>query len=167
MSKAFTREDDERDGEEVIVRSALPAGARNYMTPEGAAALRDELAVLETKRRELLLVEDDEPLESRRRRLEARAREITESLSTAEVINPPDAPEGDVCFGAFVMVRDQAGVKSEYRIVGVDEVDYEKGWISWLSPLARQLIGKRAGQRFTLQTPEGANELEVTAVRYR
>jgi transcription elongation factor GreB len=165
MSKAFTREDDLQEREELPFRSSLPAGAKNYLTPDGAAHLREELAMLEKKRHELMVVED-ETLEGELRRLEARVREITGGLATAEVVSVPDAPHGHVCFGAFVTVRDSSGEETEYRIVGVDEVDYDRGWISWLSPLARVLMNQQAGQRVPLQTPAGGNEFTIVSVRY-
>ena len=65
-----------------------------------------------------------------------------------------------------VTVRDSAGVESRYRIVGVDELDSERGWVSWLSPLARALQNASLGERVTFATPSGSQELEIVAIEY-
>jgi transcription elongation factor GreB len=165
VSKAFTKEDDLQESEDLPFRPALPPGARNYMTPGGAAHLQEQLASLEMKRHELIAV-GDETRERELRRLETRVREISESLGTAEVVGVPETPNGSVCFGAFVVVRNPSGEETEYRIVGVDEVDYDRGWISWLSPLARALMHRHSGQRVPFQTPAGPREFTIVSVRY-
>jgi len=71
-----------------------------------------------------------------------------------------------VRFGATVTVEDEAGASRCYRIVGVDEADPRRGWVSWRSPLAHALMGRRAGDATTLHTPAGDEELTVIAVAY-
>ena len=70
--------------------------------------------------------------------------------------------------GAFlrvVTVR-EAGTEARYRIVGVDEVDFDRGWVSWLSPIAKALLNKRIGERVRLRTPGGEKELEILTVAW-
>jgi transcription elongation factor GreB len=71
-----------------------------------------------------------------------------------------------VRFGATVTVRETGGAESVYRIVGVDETDFERGWVSWLSPIARALLNAKVGQQVAFATPRGLAALEVTAVTY-
>ena len=81
-------------------------------------------------------------------------------------MNPPATPDDRVRFGAVVTVREAGGGETRYRIVGVDEVDFDRGWISWLSPIAKALLNKSIGQRVRLRTPGGERELEVMRVSY-
>lgn len=69
-----------------------------------------------------------------------------------------------VRFGATVTVREPDGGESSYRIVGVDETDLDRGWVSWLSPIAKALLNAEPGQRVRLKLPAGDVELEVTGV---
>ena len=78
-----------------------------------------------------------------------------------------DADDADrVFFGATVTVRDQAGGQRTVSIVGIDEIDTARGYISWMSPMARALIKSREGDVVTLRTPGGDEELEIVEVRY-
>jgi len=88
-------------------------------------------------------------------------------LRDAEVVSPPAMEERDrVEFGAHVSVREAGGAMETYRVVGVDEMDAARGWISQHSPLGRALLHARVGQRVAFQTPRGRTELEVVAIRY-
>ena len=65
----------------------------------------------------------------------------------------------------FVMIRDGDGMEDEYRIVGVDEVDLEAGWISWLSPLSKALIGRKVGEIVRFHAPAGKRNLQILRLR--
>lgn len=168
MSRAFVRESDDRP-ELPIERpvSALPPGAKNYMTAAGAARFRAELARLNAIERPRLAGSSDDP-EAKRQllMLNQRIEQIEESLRSAEVIAPGDGPADTVRFGATVTVRDAAGEESTYRIVGVDEMDADRDLVSWISPLARALMNARKGERVRFRLPSGEQELEVVEVRY-
>lgn len=69
-------------------------------------------------------------------------------------------------FGASVDVRDSRGVESSYRIVGVDETDIDRGWVSWLSPIAKALNNARVGERVKFRFPSGEEKLEILRVSY-
>jgi transcription elongation factor GreB len=173
MSKAFTRESD--DAPELPVRplrvSPLPPGAKNYLTPGGASRLRAELEMLLQKQERPKVVPDFETVadsDARRRLqiLDARIAELQRTLHTAVVVPPPEPPHEQVRFGATVLVRDRHGEEARYRIVGVDETDIDRGWVSWLSPIARALLNGRLAQRVRFQFPSGEAELEIVDIRY-
>lgn len=170
MSKAFTR--DENDGGEIPELpsriSALPFGATNYITRAGADRLREELAELSERKRPELMTRVAADTEAKRQLalVDQRIAQIAESLESAQVI-AHDAGRADrVTFGATVMVRDDLGEESRYRIVGVDEAGDDDVAISWISPIARALINRRAGERVAIQTPAGKRTLEVRAIEY-
>jgi transcription elongation factor GreA len=97
--------------------------------------------------------------------LEGRIAELETKVGTAEVIDPPTA--GDrITFGSTVRLEDDAGKEYRYQIVGSDEAEPARGRISVLSPLARTLIGKRAGDTVTAQLPVGTRTFEVLEVNF-
>jgi transcription elongation factor GreB len=169
LSKAFTRE--ENEGPEVPelapAASVLPIGSPNYITRAGADRLRDELTQLvETERPHLVDLAKSEPEAKRRLSiLDQRVFQIEQSLGNAQVVSPPSKIER-VTFGATVTVREKNGEESVYRIVGVDETDFDRGWVSWLSPIARALINAKIGQRVRFESPAGEQELEIIAITY-
>lgn len=168
MSKAFTREDDLDDASPPPRPVAiLPPGARNYLTAAGALRLQADLTqLLETERPPLLARPEDTDAKRALQALDRRIQHLQASLRSAEVVTPPAPPHEIVRFGATVTVRDQAGESATYRIVGVDETDFDRGWVSWLSPIARALLNARLGQRVSFPTPRGRTELEIIAIAY-
>ncbi len=160
MSKAFTRESDESGGEDIpSFRPQLPPGARNYITREGAERLTQRLEGLREKRNAAAILEPDKrKIETSIRRLQ----EIVDSLVIAEI--PADRDKA--AFGARVLTRHQNGQEETYRIVGIDESDPDSGWISWLSPLARALVSRRAGDKVKFKSPAGEEELTIVSVGY-
>jgi transcription elongation factor GreB len=170
MSKAFTRESDDVPELPALPRpvSLLPPGAKNYLTPAGATRLRSELERLVQTERPLLATAADSDTDAKRRlqALDQRIRHLQETLHTAVVTGPPAMPDGVVRFGATVTVRNQSGEAATYRIVGVDETDLDRNWVSWLSPIAKALMNAQVGSRVRLKLPGGEEELEILDVRY-
>jgi transcription elongation factor GreB len=184
MSKAFTREDDGPDDDELEQAAPLPAGTRNYMTPGGFARLSAELLrLVKTERPELVAVvswaasngdrsENGDYIygKKRLREIDRRVRFLIRRLDVAEVVDPCTHRDDDnadqVFFGATVTVCDQRGDQRTVSIVGVDEIDPTRGYISWVSPMARALLKAREGDTVTLRTPGGVEELDVVRVRY-
>ena len=182
MSKAFTRENDDAEDEELEPSLQLPQGVKNYITPAGYKRLQDELDQLwKVERPELVKVihwaasngdrsENGDYIygKKRLREIDRRIRFLSKRLDNAEVVDPASREDSDqVFFGATVTVADTAGAEHTYSIVGVDEADPGHGLISWVSPLARALIKAREGDVVTLRTPGGVEELEVLEVTYR
>jgi len=181
MSKAFTRENDDADEEELEAAQQLPQGLKNYITPAGFQRLKDEFDQLwKAERPELVKTitwaasngdrsENGDYIygKKRLREIDRRIRFLSKRLDNAEVVDPAQREECDqVFFSATVTVADQRGEEHTYSIVGVDEADAGRGLISWVSPLARALLKAREGDVVTLRTPGGVEELEVLAVRY-
>jgi transcription elongation factor GreB len=169
MSKAFTREENEGPDLPDLPRmaSALPAGAKNYMTRAGADRLRAELVrLIEKERPPLAESAADDPDAKRRLGLvDQRIFQLEQSLQSAEVISPPTDPPTTVTFGATVTVRGPDGEET-FRIVGVDETDHERGLVSWLSPVARALMNAKKGERVRFKYPCGEENLEIMSIRY-
>jgi transcription elongation factor GreB len=185
MSKAFTREEDqvpdERETNDPALL-ALPAGSRNYITPRGHARLMDEFLWLMNKERPRVTAtvswaasngdrsENADYIygKKRLREIDRRIRFLTKRLDIAEVIDPAASREDSerIFFGATVTVANQKGEERRVSIVGVDEIDTTKGYISWISPMARTLIKAREGDVVMLHAPGGVEELEILEVRY-
>ena len=189
MNKAFTRENDaadDADDDDLEAAPALPVGSRNYMTPGGFARLKRELDDLVGRERPELVAtvawaagngdrsENGDYLygKKRLREIDRRIRFLVRRLDNAEVVDPA-APRDDdaasrVFFGASVTLRGVGdGGERTLAIVGIDETDAARGYISWISPVARALMRSREGDVVTVRTPAGAEELEVLEVVYR
>jgi transcription elongation factor GreB len=146
LSKAFTREDDQPEPEPPRpLPSVLPPGAKNYLTPDGAARFKAEL----------VHATDD------------RIRELRRILESAVIVGPPSENLEVVRFGATVSVRSLPdGEAARYRIVGVDETDVARGWISWVSPVAKALLSAAVGDRVRAALPSGEKDFEILDVTY-
>ena len=184
MSKAFTREEETELDDEVEEASPLPAGSRNYMTPGGFARLKAELSQLVDKERPEIVAtvawaagngdrsENGDYIygKKRLREIDRRIRFLVRRLDRAEVVDPlarRDADNADqIFFGATVTVSNLRGEERTVSIVGIDEIDTGRGYVSWISPMARALIKAREGDMVMLNTPGGVEQLEILQVRY-
>src|SRR5688572_15693649 len=183
MSKAFTREDDapeeDFDGDEDA--NPIPAGSKNYLTPHGWRRMRDELTwLVKTERPQVTSVvswaaklgdrsenADYQYGKKRLREIDRRIRYLTKRLEAGEVVDPASREETDqVFFGATVTYADSAGEEHTVRIVGIDETDPARNYVSWISPVARALIKAREGDSVLLRKPGGDEEIDIVAVRY-
>ena len=183
MSKAFTRESDaadDDDGDDIGL-PALPAGAKNYLTPAGYARLRAELlALLDDERPKIVEIvswaakngdrsENGDYLygKKRLREIDRRIRFLTKRLDIAEVADPSlHFGHEQVFFGATVTYVNRRDEERTITIKGIDEVDNLNGEVSWVSPIARALLKARVGDEVQLMTPGGLEQIEVVAVRY-
>lgn len=167
---------DEGDGEEP--KPAVKRAA--YITPEGAKRLRAELDELWLKERPRVTqqVSDAAALgdrsenadyiygKRRLREIDRRVRFLSKRLDTVRIVTEPPADPKRVFFGAWVTLEDEDGTEKTFRIVGADESDLEKGFISMDSPVARALLGKREGDEVTIKVPRGDLEYTILAVTY-
>ncbi|MBL0141812.1 MAG: transcription elongation factor GreB [Betaproteobacteria bacterium] len=182
MSKAFTRESDADDDlDDIEEANPIPAGAKNYMTPHGWRRMRDELSYLvKVERPSVTNVvswaarngdrsenADYQYGKRRLREVDRRIRYLTKRLENAEVVDPATREVTDqVFFAATVTYCRAGGEETTVRIVGLDETDLGKGYISWISPVARALIKARECDTVSLVTPGGREELEILEVCY-
>jgi transcription elongation factor GreB len=106
----------------------------------------------------------------RLRQIDRRIRFLQKRIDAAEVVDPQRPRTGragtHVFFGATVHYADEAGIERTVSIVGVDEVDLDRNYISWVSPLARALMKAAAGDVVTLRAPAGTQRLHIHDVRY-
>ncbi len=160
----------------------LPPGTPFYMTPAGAAALREEIRALwEDERPKVVEVvswaaslgdrsenADYQYGKRRLRQIDGRVRFLRKRLERVQVVDPAaQAKRDQVFFGAtvtYARVSDDAEVT--IRIVGVDEAEAERGDIAWVAPVARALLGARVGDLRRIRTPAGMEEVEVVAIAY-
>jgi transcription elongation factor GreB len=181
MSKAFTKESSGDEDDDDIALPALPAGGKNYLTPEGYRRLREELmSLLDEERPKIVEVvswaakngdrsENGDYLygKKRLREIDRRIRFLTKRLDIAEVADPSVHHGSDqVFFGATVTYENSRGEERTITIKGIDETDNLQGEVSWVSPIARALLKARVGDEVSLMTPGGVETVEVIAVRY-
>jgi transcription elongation factor GreB len=168
MSKAFTRESDDEPETRLAGKPAavLPAGTPNYLTPDGAERLRKELERLMIEERPGLQQAGEDEANRELRRIDQRIHEVSEALNSAEVVPVPPRPWDQVNFGAIVTVRKADKEEVTYRLVGVGEVDLDRGWVSWLTPVARALMNARRGERVPVELPGGRTEFEILNIAY-
>jgi transcription elongation factor GreB len=181
MNKAFTKEPEGDDDGDDAALPALPAGVRNYLTPQGYQRLRDELMqLLDSERPKVVEVvswaakngdrsENGDYLygKKRLREIDRRIRFLSRRLDIAEVADPSLHHGSDqVFFGATVTFANARGEERTITIKGIDEADSLNGEVSWISPIARALLKAREGDEVALVTPAGIERIEVVEVRY-
>ncbi len=180
MSKAFTRET-ETDDDDEAAPAPLPAGGKNYVTPQGFARLRAELLdLLDNERPKVVEIvhwaasngdrsENGDYIygKKRLREIDRRIRFLTRRLDIAEVTDPSVHQGSDqVFFGATVTYAQASGLERTVTILGIDEADSAQGQVSWISPVARALLKAREGDVVKLVTPAGIQDIEVLEVSY-
>lgn len=164
MSKAFTSE--ETPELEPVVRPPprLAPGEVRYVTPEGYAALRGDLARLAAERTTAAKLAAPERT-ARVAELDRRAAAVEGTLAALTVLGPDAAPAGKVAFATWVVVEDAGARRTTWRIVGPDESAPRRGLLGVDSPVARALLGREAGDTVEVLRPGGAAELTVVEVR--
>jgi transcription elongation factor GreB len=152
----------------------------NYLTPEGAKKLADELRQLATSERPRIVQEVSDAAaqgdrsenaeyiygKRRLREIDRRIRFITKRLDGAVVVKKGEVATDVVRFGALVCVEDENGKQSSYTIVGPDEADPSAGRISFQSPLGQSLMKRRVGDTVTVRRPAGEIEIEIRSIAY-
>jgi transcription elongation factor GreB len=181
MSKAFTKETDATDDDAPEGGAPLPSGLKNYMTPQGFAAMQDEFKKLVREERPKVVEtvawaagngdrsENGDYIygKQRLREIDRRIRYLTKRLESAEVVDPVRQTRRDqVFFGATVTYATGDGTENTITIVGVDEATSDAKRVSWVSPIARALLKAREGDTVDLNTPAGAETIEVIAIDY-
>ena len=158
------------------------ADEKNYITPEGYARLKAEFNQLYKMERPKVVSdvawaasngdrsENADYIYGKRRlrQIDSRLKFLMNRMDLAEVVDASKQQNLEKAFfGAWVTLYSiSKDDEQTYRIVGKDELDPGKGWISWISPLAKALLGKGDGDSVRVQTPGGEEEYEITAVSY-
>ncbi len=151
-----------------------------YITPEGADALREELRVLWKEERPKVTDAVHEAAKNgdrsengdyiygkkRLREIDSRVRYLQKRLDTIEVVDRPPADRNRVYFGAWITLEDDEGNERHCRIVGADEIDPNRGYISIDSPVARRAIGRGLDEEFELRVDDRTLYYVITDIRY-
>jgi len=155
---------------------------KNYITPAGHLRIKEELLhLLDVERPEVVKIVswaasngdrsengDYQYGKKRLREIDRRIYFLTKRLEDAVVIDPETREATDqIFFGATVTYAEEDGTETTISIVGVDEVNMDKGHVSWISPIAKTLIKNREGDTVRLKTPTGIKEIEVLSVIYQ
>jgi transcription elongation factor GreB len=154
--------------------------AKHYITPDGAKKLRAELDQLWTVERPRVTQEVADAAaqgdrsenaeyiygKRRLREIDRRVRFLSKRLDEVTVVVEAPTDPSRAFFGAWVTLEDEDGEEVTYRIVGADESSVERGWISMEAPVAKALLGKRAGDEVTVRVPKGEITYSVVGIRY-
>ena len=166
------------------MRDAPGPKLKNYITPAGLQRLKDEHRFLLNRERPAVTQvvawaagngdrsenADYQYGKRRLRQIDSRIRFLAKRIDAAEVVDPAVPRAGvaatRVFFGATVTYKDAAGREHVVRIVGIDEVDLNRRYISWMSPLARALTKTTTGDRVVVHAPKKTEQIEVLDVDY-
>lgn len=180
MNTDSIKQDQDSDDEEWVL-PALPAGSKNYITPDGHQRIKDELlSLIDVERPEVVQVvswaasngdrsENGDYIYGKRRlrEIDRRIRFLIKRLDVAEVFDPSvHHGSNQIFFGATVTYERESGEEQTVTIVGIDEFDPLNGKISWISPIARVFTKSREGDSVMLKTPSGVEELHILEVQY-
>ena len=155
MSRGFVKEGDQEEVPMVLPRAFLPKNVPNYVTEEGLKLLQEEMLALKQERASA------GSNYVHKNYIDAKISLLSERLNSAVLLDVKNK-KGDadvVSFGSYVKFNDKV-----VRIVGVDEADVSKGLISFVSPIAKALIGKKKGDRVEVKLPRGVETIEIQGV---
>lgn len=155
MSRGFIKEGDQEEIPMVPPRAYLPKGMPNYVTHEGLESLNKERESLENER----VAASGNYIMSNF--IDAKMKLLIDRINTAVVVDMTKANKDTVSFGAYVKYNGRT-----VRIVGVDEADFSKGLLSFISPVAKALVGKKVGEKFEIKIPKGTEVIEVQGIWY-
>ena len=152
----------------------------NYITPKGLQKLKSELKdLIQIERPKIVNTvawaasngdrsENADYLYGKRRlrEIDKRVGFLTKRIENAQVVNPLEEKGAKVVFGATIYVEDEDGEQKKYQIVGEDEIDTEAGRISWKSPIAVALLGKKVGDEAIIKRPAGDLSVTVEKIEF-
>jgi transcription elongation factor GreB len=155
--------------------------SKNYITPEGFEKLRAEyVELLNVERPKVVEVvawaasngdrsenADYQYGKRRLREIDRRLHFLKTRMQDAEVVDPKAIQNEKVVFGATVTLENEEGEEISYQIVGEDEIDLKRQRISWKSPLAKSILGKKVEDEVKLQKPTGEEFLTILNIEYK
>lgn len=165
MSRGFVKEDDlERSGTDVPER---PISEHvNYVTPAGLQQLQQALKQLDTERLQLADHKDEPSAQQKLAEIDRDLRYFSAKLESAQLVDPAQQPRHRVLFGAKVTIEDETGEQSVFQIVGEDEADIAQRKVSYVSPVAKALLGRKVGDNTIWQRPAGPISLDILNIDY-
>lgn len=165
MSRGFVKEDDLEHAGTNIPERPISTHA-NYVTPAGLVHLQQTIAQL-TQERQQLQPKKDDPVASQRLSVIARdLRYFQARLDTIILVDHREQASDTVLFGATVTVEDEDGALQHFTIVGEDEANIGENKVSYVSPIAKALIGRKVGDSVAWQRPAGNLMLTIIAIHY-
>jgi transcription elongation factor GreB len=165
MSRGFVKEDDlEHAGTDLPERpiSSHP----NYVTPEGLRQLKNKANELDKERTTLVSIKDDEAAKQKLAIVDRDLRYLSARLEQAILVEPANQDKSVALFGATVKVEDEEGNILRFHIVGEDEADITQQMVSYVSPIAEALIGRKVGDSVIWKRPAGLLQLEIIEINY-
>ena len=166
MSRGFVKEEDQEETPLVPPRADLPSGSTNFVTEVGMEELRAEKqALLDEKSKINAATEQEKRIASNF--ITAKIKLLEERIATAKIVSLDDQPKHEIRFGATVKLKIAKSSKlMTYQLVGVDEADISKNKISFISPIARILIGKKVGEEAILKLAKEDRVFKVMEIKY-
>ena len=166
MSRGFVKEGDQEEIPILTPRAYLPEGVTNYVTQVGMDELLEEKHLLINEIENLNTTNENERRIASNH-LNAKLKLLNERILTAQIIASDKQSPDEVWFGATITLKvDNETELQKYQIVGVDEADVSKGKISFISPLAKILIGKEVGEKAILKLANGNRTFEIMEIVY-
>ena len=166
MSRGFVKEDDQEETPLVPPRADLPSDVTNYVTENGMQELlAEKQALIEEKGSIEATTEQEKRIASNC--INAKIHLLEERIAVAKIVSLSEQPDGEIRFGATVTLKIGTSTnKQTYQLVGVDEADISKNKISFISPIAKILMGKKKGEKAILKLAKGDREFEVDDIKY-
>lgn len=165
MSRGFVKEDDlERAGTDLPERPVSPHA--NYVTPNGLQQLQQTAKALESERADYTKRKEDTNAQQKLAEIDRDLRYFVARLESVQLVTPEQQPRHTVLFGAKVTVEDEEGEQHQFQIVGEDEADIALHKVSYVSPVAKALLGRKVGDSTTWQRPAGALQLDILNIEY-
>lgn len=165
MSRGFVKEDDlELAGTDLPERPISPHA--NYVTPDGLQQLQQSVKTLEKQRQLYTARKEDPNAQQKLAEIDRDLRYLFARLESAQLVDPSQQPKQTVLFGATVTVEDEEGEQHLFKIVGEDEADIAQQKVSYVSPLANALLGRKVGDSTMWQRPAGAIQLDILNIEY-
>ncbi len=165
MSRGFVKEDDQEEIPIVPQRAYLPEGVSNFVTPAGMEKLLEEKQMLLLEKVNLNSANENEKRIAVNY-INAKLQLLNNRIAAARIVNPDEQPKNEIRFGASVTLKTEASIQI-FQIVGVDEADISTGKISFISPLAKLLINKKAGDRVILKRAGKDSVFEIMGIDYK
>jgi len=165
MSRGFVKEDDlELAGTDLPERPISPHA--NYVTPDGLQQLQQSVKTLEKQRQQYTARKEDPNAQQKLAEIDRDLRYLFARVESAQLVDPSQQPKQTVLFGATVTVEDEEGEQHLFKIVGEDEADIAQQKVSYVSPLANALLGRKVGDSTMWQRPAGAIQLDILNIEY-